>query len=371
MQYQSKFSQSVMDREEEPEKKLKFAKNSKFQAELRRRVDELFQSNVDLKQRDCPEMYAKTAILLSSFFGTYALLVFFAQTWWQVVPLCIMLGAITAGIGFSVQHDGAHRAYSDSQWVNKLMAMSIDLIGCSSYLWNLRHNIFHHTFVNVADYDMDLEVGSLARLSPSHPLLPIHRWQHYYMWPMYGFMTLKWQVYDDFHCLVTGKIGVRTYSRPKGSNLAIFLGGKVVFFTLAFIIPLFFHSIWQVLASYGLASLVLGVVLGIVFQLAHSVEEADFPIAENYMLENDWAIHQIETTANFSRNNPYITWLIGGLNFQIEHHLFPNICHINYPAISKIVEQTCQEYGVRYNQHSSLWAGFQSHFRWLRRMGTA
>ncbi|MFM7887492.1 MAG: fatty acid desaturase family protein, partial [Pseudanabaena sp.] len=157
--------------EKESVKKLKFAKNGRFQAELRRRVDELFQTS-NLKENDCPQMYAKTAILLIGFLGTYVALIFLAQTWWQVVPLCVLLGVITAGIGFSIQHDGAHRAYSNSLWVNKLMSMSLELIGGSSYIWHWKHDVLHHTYTNIAGYDMDLEVGIFGRLSPSHPKLP-------------------------------------------------------------------------------------------------------------------------------------------------------------------------------------------------------
>jgi linoleoyl-CoA desaturase len=371
MQERNESQQFVISQEKEYPKKLKFAKNSGFQTELRRRVDELFQGS-DLRERDCPQMYTKTIILWISFFGIYSVLVFLAQTWWQVVPLCIALGIITAGIGFSIQHDGAHHAYSSYSWVNSLMSMSLDLIGGSSYVWHWKHDVLHHTYVNIAGYDMDLEVGLFGRLSPSHARLPFHRWQQYYLWVLYGLLAIKWHFYDDFYCLITGKIGDRTYPRPKQANLAIFFVGKLVFFTIAFGIPLLFHSIWLVLAGYGLVAVTLGIVLSVVFQLAHVVEEADFPlpVAEACVIENDWAIHQIETTVNFSRNNAYVTWLLGGLNFQIEHHLFPNICHINYPAISRIVEQTCKEFGVKYNQHSSLWAGFLSHYRWLRRMGT-
>jgi len=363
-------SQHSMVLEKEPTKKLKFAKNSGFQAELKRRVDQLFE-NSDLKDRDCPEMYVKTVILLLSFLGFYTILVFLVQTWWQVVPLCVLLGLITAGIGFSIQHDGAHHAYSSSLWVNKLMAMSLDLIGGSSYIWHWKHDIIHHTYTNIAGYDTDLEIGVFGRLSPSQPKLSFHRWQHYYLWLLYGFLAVKWHFYDDFNSLITGKIGDRIYPRPKKGNLILFFGGKLFFLIIAFVIPSLFHSIWIVLLSYSLVSFTLGIVLSVVFQLAHVVEEADFPhpLAEAGIIENDWAIHQIETTVNFCRNNPLVTWLVGGLNFQIEHHLFPNICHINYPAISQVIEQTCQEFGVKYNQHSSLWAGFVSHFRWLRRMG--
>ncbi|MFM7887431.1 MAG: fatty acid desaturase [Pseudanabaena sp.] len=173
--------------------------------------------------------------------------------------------------------------------------------------------------------------------------------------------------------MITGKISDRSYPRPKHSNLAIFFAGKLIFLMIAFVIPSLFHSLWLVLASYSLVAFTLGLFLSVVFQLAHVVEEADFPIpdTETHLIEKDWAIHQIETTVNFSRNNPFLTWLLGGLNFQIEHHLFPNICHINYPVTSKIVEQTCQEFGVKYNYHSSFWSGCLSHFHWLRRMGTA
>ena len=372
MQHRNESQQLVINKEKESAKKLKFAKNGEFQAELRRRVDQLFESS-DFQERDCPQMYAKTAILLLGFFGIYAGLVFFAQTWWQVIPLCIALGFVTAGIGFGIQHDGSHHAYSNSLWVNKLMAASLDLIGGSSYIWHWKHDVLHHTYTNIAGHDMDLEVGIFGRLSPSHQRLPFHRWQHYYLWLLYGFLGIKWHFYDDFYCLITGKIGDRAYPRPRRNNLVIFIAGKLVFFAIGFIIPLFFHSVWQVLGSYCLASATLGIVLSVVFQLAHVVEEATFPLpdVDAAMIDNDWAIHQVETTVDFSRNNPFITWLIGGLNFQIEHHLFPNICHVNYPAISKIVEQTCQEFEVKYNYHSSFGAGCISHFRWLRRMGNS
>ena len=371
MQERNKFHESaVLDKE--PSKKLKFAKNSGFQTELRRRVDEFFQDDTR-QERDCSQMYVKTFILLLSFFGLYLGLVFLAQTWWQVLPLCITLGFVTAAIGFSIQHDAAHHAYSDSLWINRLMSMSLDLIGGSSYIWHWKHDVLHHTYTNIAQYDMDLEVGIFGRLSPFHARLPFHRWQHYYLWLLYGLLGIKWHFYDDFYCLITGRIGDRPYPRPKGSQLALFFVGKLVFFTLVFAIPLQFHAIASVLGSYGLVTVTLGLTLSIVFQLAHVVEEADFPLpnAETNLIEKDWAVHQIETTVNFSRNNPLMTWLLGGLNFQVEHHLFPNICHINYPELSTIVEQTCRDYGVKYNQHDSFGSGLVSHFRWLRRMGTA
>src|ERR1700687_1801757 len=143
-------------------RKLKFDKDDRFQVELRRRVDEFWRST-GRRQRDCPQMYLKTAILLTSLAASYGLLVFAAQTGSQALPLAIMLGLTTAGIGFNIQHDGGHRAYSNHRWVNRLMAMSLDLIGGSSYLWPWKHGVLHHTYANITDHDTDIDWGGLGR----------------------------------------------------------------------------------------------------------------------------------------------------------------------------------------------------------------
>jgi linoleoyl-CoA desaturase len=352
------------------DRKLKFGGNNTFQVELRHRVDEFFQSTGHRK-RDCPRMYVKTAILIVSLVVLYVLLVFFAQAWWQALPLSILLGLVMAGIGFNIQHDGGHQAYSSIPQVNRLMAMTIELMGGSSYNWHWKHGVFHHTYVNITGHDTDLDIGIFGRLTPQQQWFPFHRWQHYYLWLLYGLIAVRWQLYDDFLNVFTGKIGEHSYPRPKGWDLVIFLSGKALFFTLAFGIPLLFHPVWVVLLFYGLTAIVLGLVLSVVFQLAHAVEEADFPLpqAGTGRIDNAWAMHQTETTVNFARRNLAISWFLGGLNFQVEHHLFPKICHVNYPIIADLVEETCREYGVKYIEHPSVWAGIVSHFRWLRRMG--
>lgn len=146
---------------------------------------------------------------------------------------------------------------------------------------------------------------------------------------------------------------------------------ELVFLTLAIGIPLLFHRLWVVFLFYGIVAAVLGSVLSVVFHLAHAVEAAEFPmpVQETGNIEHAWAIHQVETTADFARRSRVAAWLLGGLNFQIEHHLLPRICHINFPALSSIVEETCREYGVKYDEHPSFLAGLASHFRWLRQMG--
>jgi linoleoyl-CoA desaturase len=318
-------------------------------------------------------MYAKTSIHLAGFAVSYVLLVLVARTWWQSVPLAILLGLCAAGIGFNVQHDGGHRAYSAHPWVNRLMAMTLELIGGSSYLWRWKHGVFHHTYVNVAGHDTDIDLGLLARLAPHQRRLAFHRWQHLYLWPLYGLQTIKWQCLDDFRKLLRGRIKQHRVPRPAGWELVIFVAGKAVFFALAFGIPLQFHSLPVVLGHYAVTGLVMGFVLSVVFQVAHCVEEAEFPAppAGSECLEHAWAVHQAETSVNFSRRSRIVSWLLGGLNLQIEHHLFPRVSHVHYPAISRVVEQTCREFGIRYTVHRSFWAGIGSHFRWLRRMGMA
>jgi len=352
-------------------RKLKFQKNNAFQVELQRRVDEFFLFT-GRQKRDCPQMYVKTAILLLSFALLYGLLVFKAQTWWQALPLSILLGIVAAGIGFNIQHDGGHQGYSDRGWVNQVMALTLDLVGGSSYVWHWKHGVFHHMYANISHYDADLEVGIVGRVSPHQPWLPIHRWQHIYLWALYGLMPIKWHLYDDFHDVISGRIGEQRFPRPQGWNLVRFVLGKGIFLTLAFGLPLMLHPVGVVLAFYGVMAIALGLVLSIVFQMAHCVEEVEFPLplTNTSHMEDAWAVHQIETTVNFSRHNPVITWLLGGLNFQVEHHLFPRICHIHYPELATIVEATCQEFGITYREHSSFIGGVASHARWLQRMGT-
>jgi linoleoyl-CoA desaturase len=352
--------------------RLKFGTNNTFQVELRHRVDE-FMRQTGRRPRDCWQMYLKTAIFLATFAALYLALVFLAHAWWQAIPLAAVLGLVVSGIGFNVQHDGGHQAYSNRPWINKTMALTLDLIGGSSYVWHWKHGVFHHTYVNITEHDSDIDLGMLGRLTPHQERWKFHRWQHIYLWPMYGLLAIKWHLVSDFRDVITGRIGQLRFPRPKGWDLVVFIAGKATFFTIAFVIPSLVHSFWMVLLFYGIVAVVAGISMSIVFQLAHAVEDAAFPLPDedSGRMDNAWAIHQVESTVDFARRSRVADWLLGGLNFQIEHHLLPRICHVNYPAISKVVEATCREYGVRYTEHDSFRAGVASHFRWLRHMGKA
>jgi len=352
---------------------LKFSRSDRFVKELRSRVD-AFMEQTGRKKRDVPSMYLKTATLLTAFFSIYITLMFFVTSWWLIVPLAMLLGVTVAGIGFNIQHDGGHRAYSERPWVNKLMSLTLDLMGGSSYMWDWKHNSLHHTYPNIDGHDDDINVGILGRLSPHQPRYSFHRLQGIYLWFLYGFLAVKWHLVDDFVQVAKGRIGEHKIPRPRGKDLAVFVGGKVVFFSMAFGLPLLLHPWWGALGTYLIAACTSGIVLSVVFQLAHCVEEASFPQPVQLpdggeRMETEWAVHQVQTTVNFARESKFLSWFLGGLNYQIEHHLFSRICHVHYPAISKVVEETCNEFGIRYAAHKTMWSAIGSHFRWLVRMG--
>jgi len=203
-------------------------------------------------------MYLKTAIVLACFGTSYMLLVFVAKSVWQGLPLVTLLGLSVAGIGFNIAHDGGHRAYAKASWANKLAAMTMDLIGVSSYVWFWKHAVIHHRYVNVTGYDTDCDIGILGRLSPHSKRLPFHRWQHFYFWPLYGVTAAKMQFVDDFKRIIRGRIGGHGIPRPTGWDLVIFITGKMVFLGWAFLVPLLFHPLGVVLFYYGVGVLMLG-----------------------------------------------------------------------------------------------------------------
>jgi len=352
------------------ETKPRFSPGRPFQHEVQSRVEERL-ATLGRSRHGGRRIYLKTALLLLWSGASYAALLTWAQSWWQVALLSVSLGLALAGIGFNIAHDGNHGAFSTSRIVNRAMGGMLDLLGASSYVWRWKHNVFHHSYPNVEGLDDDIDLGALCRMSRHQPRLPFHRLQHLYMWILYGFIVPKWQLYDDFAAIGKGRIGGNSFPRPRGGELALFLGGKLAFFTAAFAIPLLSHPLWQVALVYACVGLVQGLSLSIVFQLAHSNQETSAFSADEPedIAGREWAVHQVETTADFARRSRLLTWYVGGLNHQIEHHLFPRISHVHLPVIADVVEQVCRESGVRYSAHASLWRAVASHYSWLRSMG--
>lgn len=347
--------------------KVVFRRPAGFYDTLKQRVADYFENR---PSRDHWFMYTKAFLIFTWALASYTGLMFFADSWWSALLLVLSLSFAFSAIGFNIQHDGGHEAFSRSKAVNRVMAFTLDLIGGSSVFWRQKHNIQHHTYTNINGMDEDIYDGSMFRLSPEQPLRPIHRFQHLYTFILYAFLSLKWVFYDDWKQLVLIKMGKRAAPSVSSSQLALFVAGKAFHLSYTVILPLIFHPLLYVILFNLAFHCVLGLTLALVFQMAHATGEAAFPApGKDGVIENEWAVHQVETTSNFAMGNPIVRWFTGSLNFQIEHHLFPRISHVHYRSLSAIVQQTCKEYGVKYYAYPGVIAGFVAHYRWLRSMG--
>ena len=284
----------------------------------------------------------------------------------------MLMGVGVAGLGFCVAHDALHDAYSSSRRLNRVLGWTFDFLGASSYMWKILHNVVHHTYTNVHGVDEDLEVSGLLRLSPYTPRKGIHRFQHLYCFFAYSLSTLNWVFLKDYQYLSRREIGPFDRRVHRKRDLGALVAWKLFYYAWTIVIPLLVLKLawWQFLIGYVAMHLTAGTILGVVFQLAHVVEDTQHPLADSEgHMERAWAVHQMATTSDFARGSRWLSWYVGGLNFQVEHHLFPKICSVHYPAISGIVREVAAKHGVPYNEHPSLWAAIRSHRETLKRLG--
>ena len=319
-------------------------------------------------------MVAKTVTLLALTFIPYGLILSGRLSAWPMLGLAVVMGIGLAGIGFSISHDALHGAYSSKPWLNRLIGLSFDLCGANGYMWKITHNVIHHTYTNIEGIDEDLTVSPLLRLSPSAEHRPMHRYQHLYAFAAYSMSTLFWVFVKDYKYFLQRDLGPYKNKRHPRSEIVTLIATKLLYYGWALALPLWLLPIpwWQVLIGFLVLHLTAGLILGIVFQLAHVVEGTDYPAPDGAgVMEHAWLVHEMATTSNFGRRNRLLCWYVGGLNFQVEHHLFPRTCSVHYPAISPIVEELAREYGVPYNAQPTLRAAIASHYRMLRKLGQA
>ena len=344
---------------------------AEFVAELKQRVGDYFISR-GISDKANAAMIFKTVVVLTLTFGAYGLILSNRFTPWEMLGLAIVMGIGLAGTGFCVSHDALHGAYSSNPKINRIIGFTFDIMGANGYLWKITHNVIHHTYTNIPGIDEDLDVSPLIRLSPYSEWKWFHRFQHVFAFFAYSFSTLFWVFVKDYKYFLKRDLGpYRNKKHPK-SELAVMLSGKVTHYGYTIVIPLIVLHVawWQFAIGYLAMHLTAGLILGVVFQLAHVVEGTAYPElpADGEMTE-PWVVHEMRTTSNFARKNRLVCWYVGGLNFQVEHHLFPRVCSIHYPAISDIVCEVAEKYGVPYNQHPTMLAAIASHYRMLKRLG--
>ena len=341
-----------------------------FHAELKKRINAYFESTGKSFAGN-GHLYMKAIILLTTFFALYTHLVFFTPPTWLAILECILLGIAVAGIGFNIMHDGAHGSFSRYKWVNTAAAFTLNLLGGSSFMWNIKHNVIHHAYTNVDGVDDDIDIQPWMRMSSTQPKLKMHRYQHIYFWFLYSMLYILWVFVLDYQKYFKQRIGAMPLKKMSLGDHLVFWGFKVLYLFIFVALPIYLLGFLPWLIGFLTFTLVAGFVLSIVFQLAHTVEHTHFPVPheETGKLEDEWAIHQLKTTANFAPKNKLISWLVGGLNFQIEHHLFPKISHIHYAQIRKIINEACAEYGIPYIEYPRMSQAVVSHVSFLKQMG--
>lgn len=353
--------------------KLKFKniQRSEFFATVKKRVDNYFTEN-NLSKYANGSMVGKTVFFLTAMVALYVLILLNVFPLGVQLLFAVLLGMTMAFIGFNICHDALHGAYSSNSKVNKGLGLIFNFIGANAYIWGVTHNIVHHTYTNIPGHDEDIEIApGLIRVAEEDKVYKIQRYQHLYAFFLYCFASLSWFFRKDYVKFFQKKIGNHENKHPKIEYFNLFFF-KALYYVTFIVVPLLVMDItwWQFLIGYLAMNVAEGLVMGLVFQLAHVVEGTDFPNpdTEGNILEA-WAVHQMRTTANFARKSRLANFLCGGLNLQVEHHLFPKICHIHYRSISNIVKETALEFNIPYHENKTFFAALKSHYIILKKMG--
>ncbi len=355
--------------------KVKFSKqNSDFINELRESVKEYFNRN-KLSKYGNANLVIKTVFMFLLYLIPYVLMLLgLISSVPGFLILWAIMGAGMAGVGMGTMHDANHGSFSKSNRINKLLSASLFLLGGYPPNWRYQHNTMHHGYTNIDGHDEDIAPAGILRFSPHKPLKKIHKYQHWYALPLYGLMTMTWSIDKDYKQLFSYKkagvklSGGRSYPRM----ITELILAKIMYFSVFLFIPLFFMPFawYWVLTGFLVMHFVCGFILGIVFQTAHVMPSSEYPLPDdNGNIENNWAVHQLLTTADFSPKSRFFSWFIGGLNYQIEHHLFPNISHVHYRKISKLVKDAAIKYNLPYHVHGNFISALTNHVKMLKLLG--
>lgn len=352
---------------------LSFKKTkNEFFDEIKQKIDNYFLTN-KIKRTGNYKIYIKTVIFFLTASITYFSLLFLTMPVWASVILCALLGVAFAGIGFNVMHDAAHGSYSTKNWLNELVAYSLNVMGGNVFIWKNKHNFNHHTYTNIEGADDDIDIEPYIRTHLNQQKRWYHRYQHVYGLALYGLTYFNWIFVGDFKKYFSQKIANTQMHKMNLLEHFIFWISKAIAFSLFLVIPIIKFGFIKAILGFLIMVFVCGFILGVIFQLAHLIEDAEFPepLENSNKMEQNWILHQIATTVNFAPKNKFVFWFTGGLNFQIVHHMFPKISHVHYPHVNHLIKETCHKYGIKYTEYPSLWRALQSHIKYLKRLGTA
>lgn len=350
------------------------SEKSEFYSTLNQRVNDYFKTK-KLNRNGNTEMILKTVFMFSLYIIPYLLMITGIVTSpGMMFGLCVVMGIAIGGIGLSVMHDANHGAYSSRPWVNHFLGLSLNVVGGNAFNWKVQHNVLHHTYTNIHDVDEDISPRGVLRLSPHGEWKSFHRFQHFYAWFFYGLMTLVWVLVKDYVRIVKyQKDGlVKKQKANIVTEWTVLILSKAIYLTYIFILPAFILNVawWQILIGFLVMHYIAGFILAIIFQPAHVIDGTEYPLPDAHgKMDNTWAIHQLHTTTNFANNSRLFSWYVGGLNFQVEHHLFPGVCHVHYRNLSRIVETTAHEFGLPYKSQKTFVDALKGHALLLKQLG--
>ncbi len=348
------------------------ASSSSFGVDVERAVLDWFQAR-GISPKANRAMVVKTAVVVGWVAAAYALILAAGVPWSVRWCGCLFLGLGLAGLGMAVGHDALHGAYSDRPWVNRFLGLAFDVMGANGYIWRFTHNIVHHTYTNIDGVDMDIDFGPIVRMAPSTPWRPHHRYQSLYAFGLYALAGIHWLLAKDFIYFARRRLGPYHTLRHRWTAWAGLVGGRMLVLVYSVVLPLWVlrPAWWQFLVGWLTVYVTAGLVLALTFQLAHAVTQVEMPGLPTSGRLGDFALHQMNTTADFACANRLLSWYVGGLNFQVEHHLFPDVCSVHYPALRLIVRDVAASHGVRCREFPTLRSALASHVRHLWRLGRA
>ncbi len=356
-----------------PQVKFSRIDSAKFFRTLNKRVNGYFKEN-DIARTGNWKLHLKTIVMFSLYLSPYFLLLTLNLPTWAQLLLTIVMGVGMAGVGMNVMHDANHGSYSSKKWINKILGSSIYILAGNVYNWQVQHNVLHHTYTNIHGHDEDLDAGRIIRFSEHSQWYKFHKFQHLYSIFLYGLLTFNWMLTSDFKQTkryLSKKLSYGKFPKPSVQWTTLLIT-KAIYVTIWIVLPILFFEIawWKILIGFFLMHYVAGLILSVVFQLAHVVGDTQMPLPDNTgNMKNTWAIHQLFTTVNFSTKNKIMNWFTGGLNHQVEHHIFPNISHVHYTKISEIVKKTALEFNLPYHEYKTTRSAIIAHFRHLKEMG--
>ena len=343
-----------------------------FGAALRKNVNAYFKEK-GISSKGNLTLVIQAIVMISLYVGPFFVMLFVPMNAWLALLLTAVMGIGIAGTGMCVMHDAVHGSFSHKPWLNTMFGGTLYLLGSNVFNWKMQHNIFHHAYTNIGGIDEDIDSKGPIRLSVTAPLKKIHKYQYIHAFFFYGLLTLSKMVKDFTQLAAYNKSGVTArYNVNPTREYTRMVIVKVLYLLVIIGLPIWITPFtwWEVIVGFLVMHWVAGCILSTVFQMAHVVEGTDQPVPDGqHVIHHDWAVHQLMTTSDFGRDNILLNWYVGGLNFQIEHHLFPQISHVHYYKISRIVEKTAKEFGLAYNVKPSLWSALKSHVKTLKMLG--